>query len=67
MARAITPTVVKRIVVGVPITSAAGDGPLADQINTLQQQFGSLPTFTVSPTPPTNPQIGDVWIDTSSN
>lgn len=67
MARAVTPTIVKKVVVGVPITSAAGDGPLADQVLVLQQQYAALPTFTISSTPPENPQVGDVWIDTSSN
>lgn len=65
--KTIRPTVVKKVVVGTPVTGAAGDGPLAQQFAALVDTVNALPLFTVSETPPSNPQVGDVWIDISNN
>ena len=75
----INPTIVKKVVVGVPISTAvpptATDSDLAAlaiQVNLLQQQVDSnestliaLPNFTIATLPPSSPSIGDIWIDIS--
>lgn len=44
------PTITKKVIVGIPLRA-----PLPSVI----------PEITISPTPPPNPTIGDLWLDTS--
>lgn len=36
-----------------------------DRLDVLQRDIASLPKITVGPSPPLNPAVNDLWIDTN--